>query len=393
MSTGLKIFRLIKYIILLKILNVNLTLDTKCGGGTAERTFQMTRWLNRLGSNCKVLILNIGENNNRIFEIGDDNVFILKCLNKRFYIPELKLDQIKNAVKDVDLIHLMNHWTLLNVIVFIASKIYTKPYVICPAGALSYLGRSKFLKNFYNLVIGKRIIRDSAYCIAISRDEILELRKYGIQESKIIHIPNGINEEEYTKYHNNDFRFNFGLSKKKIILFVGRLNKIKGVDLLFNAFCNIHHQIPGYQLVIAGPDEGMRSGLDKKIKEHKLSEHIKFIGYLSTEYKSAAYNEASLLVIPSRQEAMSIVVLEAGITGTPVLITNRCGFNEIDDINGGKIVEATTNGIEQGLLQLLRDENQLIYMGANLRTHVKNNYLWHSIANCYLDLFNQVVKE
>ncbi len=375
----------------MRVLNVNISLDNKTGGGTAERTFQMTYWLIKLGVDCKVLTLDLGENNKRNIKLADERVVKLKCLNKRFYIPILSVAHIRNAVINVNLIHLMSHWTLLNVLIYFAAKIYKKPYIICPAGALSYLGRSKFLKKIYNIVIGKRILQDSEYCIAISRDEVLDFRKYKIDESKIIHIPNGINEEEYLTYDTNKFREKFNLSQNKIILFIGRLNKIKGIDLLFNAFCNINQELLDYQLVIAGPDEGMRKTLCKKLNYTNLSDRINFIGYLDSEYKSSALNEASLLVIPSRQEAMSIVVLEAGITGTPVLITNKCGFGDLEKIKGGKIVEATISGIEQGLLQLLNDEDQLKYMGKNLKRHIKKKYLWSIIANQHLDLFNQVV--
>ena len=88
----------------MRVLNVNISLDAKTGGGTAERTFQMTHSLRKLGVDCRVLILNIGEKNKRCIKIGQENIIKLKCLNKRFYIPRIKLECIRNAVKDVDII-------------------------------------------------------------------------------------------------------------------------------------------------------------------------------------------------------------------------------------------------------------------------------------------------
>jgi len=71
--------------------------------------------------------------------------------------------------------------------------------------------------------------------------------------------------------------------------------------------------------VFAGPDGGMLKSLKNIVRENGLDERVHFVGYLDHSYKYLAYDEAEFLVIPSRMEAMSIVVLEAGVIGTPVL--------------------------------------------------------------------------
>ncbi len=375
----------------MRVLNVNISIDSKTGGGTAERTYQLTRYLNELGVYCKVLVLDLKGGDTDLI-LDRDLIVKLKCINQRFYIPKLDVKILKNTVQDVNLIHLMSHWTLLNAFVYIIAKIYKKPFVICPAGALSYTGRSKYLKKTYNCVIGRRILLEAKFCIAISREEVDVLVKHQVDKSKIVHIPNGINKKEYEMYDIGKFKKKYGINNKKVILFVGRLNKIKGVDILFNAFCNICKNYSEYLLIIAGPDEGMRKDLEIKINEKNLSGQIKFIGYLDPKLKSSAYHAAELLVIPSRQEAMSIVVLEAGITGTPSLITNRCGFNEIEKINGGVVVEANISSIQQALTKLMLDEKLLKNMGANMKRYVEKNFLWEIIVKKHEKLFIQVLK-
>ena len=107
--------------------------------------------------------------------------------------------------------------------------------------------------------------------------------------------------------------------------------------------------------------------------------------------KSNAYHAADLLVIPSRQEAMSIVVLEAGISGTPVLLTDQCGFNVIEKIDGGKVVQPSVKGIELGLIEILRDKDRLNSMGSNLKQYTNENFTWDSIIGKYLTLFGQIL--
>ena len=371
----------------MRILNVNISLDTEVGGGTAERTYQICQSLRNSGIDCKVLELKLSENKNRIIQLGKENIISIKCINKRFYIPKPAITKIKNAVKKADIIHLMSHWTLLNALVYLAAKYYNKKYLICPAGALSYSGRSKIIKKIYNNIIGYKIIRNAEFCIAITQDEFSDISKYGVNRSKIIHLPNGINEDEYKKYDEKYFRQKYELGASKIILFVGRLNLIKGVDLLLDAFCNIYNRFPDYQLVLAGPDEGLREQLKDRISESGLNHRVKLIGYIHSKDKASAYQSSNLLVIPSRSEAMSIVVLEAGISGKAVLITDKCGFNIIEQIDGGKVVEPSIEGIEEGMIELLSDEANLKKMGANLNDYVKQNYLWEKISNDYINLF------
>jgi len=101
---------------------------------------------------------------------------------------------------------------------------------------------------------------------------------------------------------------------------------------------------------------------------------VHFAGYLGGEGKSRAYRAASLLAIPSRQEAMSIVVLEAGIMGTPVLLTDQYGLDEVERLGGGKVVNATVEGVQNGLLEILKNPEKLTIMGGNLKNYVANNY-------------------
>jgi len=114
---------------------------------------------------------------------------------------------------------------------------------------------------------------------------------------------------------------------------------------------------------------------------------VHFIGHLGGALKSMAYHAAELLVIPSRSEAMSIVVLEAGAAATPVLITDRCGFGDIAEIGGGLVVPATEEGIGAGLINLLSRPDELKTMGNNLMRHTQRFFAWNSIGNKYLRMY------
>ena len=243
----------------------------------------------------------------------------------------------------------------------------------------------------YNKFIGNNIISNANGHIAISRNEIPQFEPYNVAADKITVIPNGINPEDLKSSDVDNFRRKFGLNGSPFILFVGRLNAIKGPDLLLHAFCNIKDKLQNYHLVFVGPDGGMLSELKKKSEDMKIVNRVHFTGYLGGEEKSSAYCVASLLAIPSRQEAMSIVVLEAGIMGTPVLLTDQCGFDEVERIGGGKVVNNTVEGLQNGLLEILKNTDKLKSMGSNLNKHVIANYTWEKIINKYIELYRQLL--
>ena len=162
--------------------------------------------------------------------------------------------------------------------------------------------------------------------------------------------------------------------------------------MLLEAFALAQELLADYHLVFIGPDGGMRQDLDNKTVAKDLTGRIHFLGYLGGAEKSQAYHAADLLVIPSRQEAMSIVALEAGICGTPVLLTDQCGFDEVKEMQGGLVAPASVQGMYKGLMELCRSPEILTTMGARLKANVLTNYTWDAAAKKYIHLYRQILK-
>lgn len=111
----------------------------------------------------------------------------------------------------------------------------------------------------------------------------------------------------------------------------------------------------------------------------------------SSNVHFAPYHFSSALIIPSRKEAMSIVALEAGITGTPVLLTDQCGFNEVESCGGGLVVSPSVSGIEEGLKALIENEMSLGEMGSKLKVLTESHYTWSSFVKLYYILYIEVL--
>ena len=378
----------------LRVLNVNDALDLKAGGGMAERSFQMSRFLAREDALCEVLTIDSEQlDAQRIDALKPAKVLALPCLWRRFNVPRWSLKSIRQTVGNADIIHLMGHWSVLNAVVYLVICRAGKPYVVCPAGALSLFGRSKWLKRCYNLVIGNSIIRNASGWIAVTEGEFPQFEEYGISPSRVTVIPNGVSEEDFPLVDVTKFKRQHGLPDAPIILFMGRLNPIKGPDLLLDAFLIARHSFPKHHLVFAGPDGGMLASLRAIVKRAGMSEIVHFLGYVGGAEKSATYRMANLLVVPSRQEAMSIVAIEAGICGVPVLLTDQCGFAEIRSVDPRLETSATVAGLADGLTNLLAEPGILEKLSPVWSSFVNRKYAWTSLVPEYLKLYQNILAE
>ncbi len=124
-----------------------------------------------------------------------------------------------------------------------------------------------------------------------------------------------------------------------------------------------------------------------------IGDRVHFAGFVSGRAKAAVYRAACLLVVPSRLEAMSIVAVEGGICGTPVLMTDQCGLADLAEINPGLIVPASIDGLTVGLRFALESPRQLADWGGQWRSMVRQRFLWRDIAQQFRALLEQVTKQ
>ncbi len=374
----------------LKILHVADAIDPSLGGGTAERTFQLALALRRVGIGCTVLCTENGLGEQRKAELEGIELVAVPTFLHRYLIPRISFRRIRALVSAADIIHVTGHWSILGAMVcFIALRL-GKPYVYCPAGSLRVYGRSPILKKLYNWVLGARIVRSAARCLAITNLEREQFADYGVESSKIDLLPNGVHYDSRVEPDPQAFRDTYLLGNEKIILFLGRLSPIKGPDLLLSAFTRIATLENEARLVFAGPEAELGKQLRASVVAAGLSDRILFTGFLAGQEKQDALAAATLLVVPSRQEAMSLVALEAGLCGTPVLLTDQCGFDEVQALDGGRVVAVDAVAIAEGISIMLQDPHRLAAQGQRLREVVLSSYTWDGLTQQLLLLYKKL---
>lgn len=373
----------------MNILHVNMSLDPVTGGGTVERIRQLHESMQKMdGISSRILSVAVADSS-AVSE--SEGVVLLPCWNRRWYLPAPRLITMYRMIRWADVVHLMNHWTILNAIVYWFSRLADKPYVISPAGALSLFGRSQRVKRWYNKLVGSALVKNSAAAIAIAEDEVEVLKQSGVLAERIKHIANGVRLEDFSCHDEQLFRKHAGVGKADYLLFVGRLNEIKGPDLLLDAFIELSSSFPELHLVFMGPDGGMRDVLENRANEAEVDDRVHFVGYAGGELKSSAYYGASLLVVPSRQEAMSIVALEGAVCAVPVVLTDRCGFDVLAESGAARLSEASSRALSKVISELMPDPDLRKEMGIKGRQLAASSYTWDIAAHRHVELFSQCV--
>lgn len=373
----------------MKLLSVNMTLDPVSGGGSAARTLQATRALADLGVECAIVTSEEGIDARVQSLLRGVTLVTLPVTAGRFRLPYGGMNALAAAIAQADVVLLLNHWTAINVFAWRAVKALRKPYVVCPAGALPLEGgRSRTLKRIYNMLFGRAIIGGADAHIAVTADETSQFRAYGIDPARVTVIPNGM--PEVPASDGAVFRETHGLGDAPLLMFLGRLAPIKGPDLLVAAFARCAQARAEWHLVLAGPDDGMMGALKAQAAALGVAERVHFVGFLDETTKPQALAAADLVVVPSRREAMSIVVLEAAGAGRPVLITDQCGVPDVAESAGGWVVAATEDALADGILEATRDRSELAGRGVAWREAATARYSWARVGQRYIDLLTSV---
>lgn len=143
-------------------------------------------------------------------------------------------------------------------------------------GLVDSKSRSTILKYIYKKIFTIPTIKHAKFCIAVTAEEKLDLIKCGALNENISIIPNGIVPNDFLSADNLGFRNKFGLGDKKIMLFIGRMDPIKGVELLIDAFTESIENFEDWILVLVGTNTRYRKKMEKKVHNLNLTEKIFF---------------------------------------------------------------------------------------------------------------------
>lgn len=197
-----------------------------------------------------------------------------------------------------------------------------------------------------------------------------ELADYGVNSSKIVVVPNGVNADEY---HLTDVT-----SDPYSLIMVGRLSKRKGQDTILKAFQTVHNQVSETHLHILGKGPA-RKELEKLTESLEIEEAVTFHGYVDSKRKIELMNEAGLFVFASKQEGFGLVLLEAMAAGLPIVARKLPVYDDFfeDGTNGRLVKSQSSITFSEAILEMLDERDQLLRMSSVNRGRV-SDFTWDS---------------
>jgi glycosyltransferase involved in cell wall biosynthesis len=228
------------------------------------------------------------------------------------------------------------------------------PYIVLPHGALDPWFRHRYpLKHakkwLYWPWADYRVLRDAArVCFTTVEESMLAPKSFWLYRARSAVIgygtaappaPEVSDEENFLSAYPQ-------LREHRFLLFLSRIDRKKGCQLLIEAFARTAHLDPTLLLVMAGPDtSGWQHELERQAKDLGISSRIVWVGSLHGRQKWAAYRRAEAFVLTSHSENFGIVVVEALACGTPVLISERVNiWHEVVQGGGGLAAPDTVDG-------------------------------------------------
>lgn len=368
-----------------------MALDLRGGGGNAGRALQLCHALTGAGVECAVATGEPGLDEVDPADLSGIDVVPVPTLGGGLRVPRGGVRALLREVRRADLVLLMNHWTAINAVVYVLARWAGKPHVVCPGGALPHHGRSRIRKRLYNAVVGRRLVRTAAAHIAVVAEEARDWEPYGVRAEEVCVIPNAVPRPR-ARGDAEAFRREHALGDGPLLLFLGRLAPIKGPDLLLAAFAARRAELAGWTLVVAGGDFGMLPQLRQGARALQLGDAVRFVGFLEERPKRDALAAADLLVLPSRRETMSMVVLEAAEAGLAVLVTDQCGLTDVAAIGGGWVVPASVEGLAAGLAAATADGAERRRRAEVWKRYATARFGAGRSAELHLELFRSVLE-
>lgn len=255
--------------------------------------------------------------------------------------------------------------------------------------------------------IERRAIRESAAVTAASEIEAGELRSlYGADMGRVTIIPCGVDPELFRPMRQADARELLGRDQcERIILFVGRIEQIKGIDVLLRALGRLFARRADLKsevclLVVGGalapgddaPETEKILDLRRLVHEHRMEDNVSFVGSRDQRDLALYYAAADICAVPSLTESFGLVALESMACGTPVVGTRVGGLQTvIEDERSGLLVPAgDVDALADAIERVLSDHRLRMHLAHGAR-EAAEGFTWRRVGDRITDLYERVL--
>jgi glycosyltransferase involved in cell wall biosynthesis len=306
------------------------------------------------------------------------------------YSSSTRLDQwLRTNTHQFDILHLHGVWQFPT---FAAARACWKrgvPYLSLPHGMLDQYSvdqRSAFRKRIYWNMRERAIQARASAVHCLNRAEVRRAVSWIEHFPKVV-IGNGISNAELADLPpRGEFRREHpDIAQRPIALFLSRLHPKKGLERLIPAWRPLADRRPDIALLIAGSGQKeYEELLDKLITQHGLQKQVIRVGQLNGRKRWEALVDADVFVLPSHQEGFSMAITEAMAASCPVVVTEECNFDEIEETPPGAsgviIKGGDMNTFVDAVDKMFADPAARRRMGMNGAGLVRERFTWEKVA-------------
>jgi len=302
---------------------------------------------------------------------------------------------LNEKLKSFDLLHVHSLYLFTTLASGFFAHRHQVPLILRPHGTLDpyiyprHRGRKFVVETLYQ----NRLFKRAAAIHYTTEEERQLAAPYTFDRPGFV-APLGLNIDDYRPLPpRGTFRDRFPKTRdKSILLFLGRINFKKGLDVLAKAFGEVATKRDDVHLVIAGPDnDALKPKVEAWLEAEGVLDKTTFTGMLVGEAKLAALNDADLFVLPSFSENFGIAVIEAMASGLPVLISNKVNIHqEIDAADAGAVEPVDAGRFAQRILAMLDDREALKRQGERGIETVTRLFNWPRIGEKLEDVYQAV---
>lgn len=284
---------------------------------------------------------------------------------------------VAKYAKGFDIIHA--NFSLSGLAALMSKQSHKTPYVVTVQGSDVFKTINKPIINFF---IGKAL-RNAEKVIALSSSLAETTKQFGVSESKISIIPNGI---DISKFPVGPLE-----KREKQLLFVGSLIKRKGVQNLLEAMIIVNRMSPEYELLIVGEGD-QKQTLVEYVQNNDLSSVVKFLGTQSQSQVGELMRKSKLLILPSFEEGQGVVLVEALASGTPCIGSNVGGIPDVISPDVGYLFEpGDSNQLVKAIIHFIENEKDWFDASKNARIKAEENYDWNKLTDRIVEIYKAIL--
>jgi glycosyltransferase involved in cell wall biosynthesis len=301
---------------------------------------------------------------------------------------------LEQAIPRADVVHIHSLYLFHD---WAAARIARRagvPYIVRPHGTLDPFlwKRHRARKRVIEGLFQNRVLREAAAIHYTAAEEMALAAPYVFGAPGVV-VPNGLDLDEYAALPPpGGLRARHPeIGDRRIVLFLGRLNFKKGLDLLVPGFAAACAQHGDLHLVIAGPDDGMLAPTRALVASAGIAERVTFAGMVVGAEKLAALADAYCFALPSYSENFGIAIVEAMACGLAVAISDKVNiWSEVASAGAGLVGPPSAAQVTRQLAALAADPAAARRMGEAGRALARKRYSWDGIAGQLEDVYRSL---